>query len=146
MVMDTSPDAILGCLMDSAIGNSDPILVINLGNGHTMSAIISNNEIIALMEHHTGLLNPQKIEKLLKDFADGKISNNEVYNDNGHGLFYLKKPPSYSKIEKIVVTGPNRNILAKTGLPVHFATPAGDVMMSGPIGLVEAVKRKNKLF
>ena len=56
-------------------------------------------------------------------------------------MFYLKNPPGYSKIQKIVVTGPNRNILAKTSLPVHFATPAGDVMMAGPIGLIEATKR-----
>ena len=41
--------------------------------------------------------------------------------------------------------GPNRNILAKTKLSVHFASAAGDVMMTGPIGLVEATKRKFKL-
>jgi len=57
-------------------------------------------------------------------------------------MFYLSKPPGFSEIEKVVVTGPNRNILAKTNIPVHFATPAGDVMMSGPIGLVEATKRR----
>ena len=57
-------------------------------------------------------------------------------------MFYLKRAPKFSEIEKVVVTGPNRKVLAKTGLSVHFATPAGDVMMSGPIGLVEAIKRK----
>jgi hypothetical protein len=41
-----------------------------------------------------------------------------------------------------VVTGPNRKVLAETNLPVHFATPAGDVMMTGTIGLVVATKRK----
>jgi len=90
-------------------------------------------------------LDPQKMEKLLRDFADGKLCDEDVFEDNGHGMFYLKKPPSFSGIEKIVVTGPNRNILAKTGLLVHFATPAGDVMMSGPAGLVEATKRKNDI-
>jgi uncharacterized protein (DUF1786 family) len=90
-------------------------------------------------------LSPQKIEYLLKDFVDGKLSNKEVFEDNGHGMFFLKKPPGYSEIEKVVVTGPNRKILAKTGLQVHFATPGGDVMMSGPIGLVEAGKRKYNL-
>jgi len=145
LVMDTSPDAILGCLMDPAVEDVDPILAVNLGNGHTMAAIISKGEITGVLEHHTRLLNPQKMEKLLKDFANGKLSNEEVFEDNGHGMFYLKKPPSYSEIEKVVVTGPNRKILAKTALPVHFATPAGDVMMSGPIGLVEASKRINVL-
>jgi len=141
LVMDTSPDAILGCLMDPVVENADPILAVNVGNGHTMAAIISRGEIIAVMEHHTRLLNPQKMERLLRDFADGKLSNEEVFEDNGHGMFYLKKPPGFSNIKKVVVTGPNRNILAKTDLPVHFATPAGDVMMTGPIGLIEATKR-----
>ena len=141
VVMDTSPDAILGCLMDPAVKNADPILAVNVGNGHTMAAIVSKGEITAVLEHHTRLLYPQKMEKLLKDFADGKLSNETVFEDNGHGMFYLKKSSGFSEIEKVVVTGPNRKVLAKTGLCVHFATPAGDVMMSGPIGLVEATKR-----
>jgi uncharacterized protein (DUF1786 family) len=141
LVMDTSPDAILGCLMDPVVEKADPILAVNVGNGHTMAAIISGGEITAVLEHHTRLLNPEKMERLLRDFADGKLSDEEVFEDNGHGMFYLKKPPGFSKIEKVVVTGPNREVLAKTNLQVHFATPAGDVMMTGPIGLVEATKR-----
>jgi len=124
LVMDTSPDAILGCLMDP------------------VAAIISRGKINAVLEHHTRLLNPKKMERLLRDFADGKLSDEEVFEDNGHGMFFLSKPPGFSKIEKVVVTGPNRNILAKTNLQVHFATPAGDVMMTGTIGLVEATKRR----
>jgi uncharacterized protein (DUF1786 family) len=141
VVMDTSPDAILGCLMDPAVEDADPILAVNVGNGHTMAAIIAGGEVTAVLEHHTRLLNPQKMERLLRDFADGKLCDEEVFEDNGHGMFYLKKPPGFSKIEKVVVTGPNRKVLAETNLNVHFATPAGDVMMTGPIGLVEATKR-----
>jgi uncharacterized protein (DUF1786 family) len=142
LVMDTSPDAILGCLVDPVVEKADPILAVNVGNGHTMAAIISEGEVTAVLEHHTRLLNPQKMERLLMDFADGKLCDEEVFEDNGHGMFYLNKPPGFSEIEKVVVTGPNRKVLAKTNLPVHFATPAGDVMMTGPIGLVEATKRK----
>ena len=139
--MDTSPDAILGCLMDPAVEDADPILAVNVGNGHTMAAIVSKGEVTAVLEHHTGMLEPQKMEALLKDFADGKLSNKTVFDDNGHGMFYLKKAPGFSEIKKVVVTGPNRKILAETNLQVHFATPGGDVMMSGPVGLVEATKR-----
>jgi uncharacterized protein (DUF1786 family) len=141
LVMDTSPDAILGCLMDPAVKEADPILAVNVGNGHSMAAIISGGEVTAVLEHHTRLLNPEKMEKLLRDFADGKLSDEKVFDDNGHGMFYLKKPPGFSNIEKVVVTGPNRNVLAETSIPVYFATPAGDVMMTGPVGLVEATKR-----
>jgi len=142
LVMDTSPDAILGCLRDSVVEKADPVLAINVGNGHTMAAIISEGNIVGVMEHHTRLLNPQRIERLLIDFADGRLTDEEVFKDNGHGLFFLAEPPGFSKIERIAATGPNRDILAETKLSFHFAAPAGDVMMTGPIGLVEATKRK----
>ncbi len=145
LLMDTSPAAILGCLKDPVVEKADPLLAVNVGNGHTMAAIISDGKIAGVMEHHTRLLTPQKIERLLVNFADGKLTDEEVFKDKGHGLFFLAKPPSFSKIEKVAATGPNRNILAKTSLPVHFAAPAGDVMMTGPIGLVEAAKSKFKL-
>jgi len=142
LVMDTSPAAILGCMKDPLVENADPILAINVGNSHTMAAIISNKKVAGIVEHHTRSLNPQKIESLLVDFANGDLSDEEVFEDNGHGVFYLTSPPGFHRIEKIVATGPNRNVLLKTKLNVHFASPAGDVMMTGPMGLVEATKRK----
>jgi len=145
LLMDTSHAAILGCLKDPVVEKADPVIAINVGNGHTMAAIISEGNIVGVMEHHTRLLNPQKIERFLVNFANGKLSDEEVFKDGGHGLFFLKKPIGLSKIERIAATGPNRNILAKTNLSAHFAVPAGDVMMTGPIGLVEATKRKFKL-
>ena len=142
VVMDTSPAAILGCLKDPALKEVDPILVVNVGNGHTMIAIMKESQIIGLLDHHTHLINPEKIERLIIDFANGALSYEEIFNDNGHGLFLLEKPPGFSKIKKIAATGPKRNILSKISLPVYFAAPAGDVMMTGPIGLVEAAKKK----
>jgi uncharacterized protein (DUF1786 family) len=146
LLMDTAPDAILGCIKDPAVETVDLVLAVNVGNGHTMAAIISQGEIIGVMEHHTRLLTPQKIERLLVDFADGKLTDEQVFKDNGHGLFFLKEPPSFSRIQKIAATGPNRSLLSDTKLPVHFAAPAGDVMMTGPVGLVYAAKRKLKLI
>ena len=142
LLMDTSPDAILGCLRDHSVEKADPVLAVNVGNGHTIAMMVTKGNIVAVMEHHTRLLDPRKIERLLIDFADGKLTDEDVFKDNGHGLFFLSKPPGFSKIETIAVTGPNRSILADTKLPVHFAAPAGDVMMTGPIGLVEATKGK----
>ncbi len=145
LLMDTSPVAILGCLKDTVAERADPVLAINVGNGHTMAAIFSEEKIIGVMEHHTRLLNPKRVEQLLVTFADGKLDDKEVFEDNGHGLFFLEEPPGFSKIEKVVASGPNRNVLSKTSLSVHFATPAGDAMMTGPMGLVEATKRKFNL-
>jgi len=111
-----------------------------------MAAILLDGNIVGIMEHHThALLNPKKIERLLIDFANGKLSDEQIFKDNGHGLFFLSSPPGFSKIKRVVATGPNRSILAKTNLSVHFATPGGDVMMTGPMGLVAATKRKVRL-
>jgi len=146
LLMDTSADAILGCLKDPVAEKANLVLAINVGNGHTIAAMVLNETIVGLMEHHTRtLLNPEKIEWLLVNFANGKLSDEEVFKDNGHGLFFLSEPPGFHKIEKVIATGPNRSILTKTNLSVHFATPAGDVMMTGPIGLVMATERKFKL-
>ncbi len=142
LVMDTALVAILGCLKDQAIEKKSLVLAVNVGNGHTMAAIIFRGRIVGLLEHHTQALTPQKIERLLIDFADGELSNEDVFKDGGHGLFFLEDPPRFSKIKTIAATGPNRHILSKTNLSIHFAAPAGDVMMTGPIGLVEVAKRK----
>ena len=142
LLMDTALATIIWCLQDPVIAEKELVLAVNVGNGHTMAAIIFQGKIVGLLEHHTQALNPQKIEQLLIDFMNGKLSDDEVFKDGGHGLFFLEDAPCFSKIEQIAVTGPNRNILAQTNLPIHFASPAGDVMMTGPIGLVEVTKKK----
>ncbi|MFW6117820.1 MAG: DUF1786 family protein, partial [Thermoproteota archaeon] len=87
LIMDTSPAAILGCLTSPSTPKSKASLVVNVGNGHTMAAIISRGKIVGLMEHHTRLMDSQKMEQILIDFADGELTNEGVFDDNGHGLF-----------------------------------------------------------
>jgi len=144
LVMDTAPAAILGSTRDRTSKAYSRFLAINIGNGHTMAAVIYKGKVAAVMEHHTHLLNPERIERLLVDFADGNLTDEEVFDDGGHGLLFLEPPLGFSQIEKIVATGPNRNLLTETNLQVHFAAPGGDVMMTGPIGLVEATKTKKR--
>ncbi|MCW4038208.1 MAG: DUF1786 domain-containing protein, partial [Candidatus Bathyarchaeota archaeon] len=108
VVMDTAPAAILGCLADPAVKGIARVLAVNVGNGHTMAALLEDEEIVGVLEHHTQLLNPQKIDRLLVAFADGRMSNEEVFRDRGHGSFLLKEPMGFSTIETIAVTGPNR--------------------------------------
>jgi uncharacterized protein (DUF1786 family) len=147
LVMDTAPAAILGCLKDPLVEKegTGEVLAVNAGNAHTMATIVFDRETIGgIAEHHTQMLKPEKAEWLLKGLVTGKITDEDVRNDGGHGVFYLEtfKPTKIEKV-RIVVTGPNRKILEKIGdIKVSFATPAGDVMMTGTFGLVEAVKRK----
>ncbi len=58
LVMDTSFSAILGCVEEAA----DPSLIVNVGNGHTIAALVIERKIEGLYEHHTHELTPKKLE------------------------------------------------------------------------------------
>jgi len=144
MVMDTSIAAIAGCLQDSRVEEEESVLAVNLGNGHTMAAIVFKGEICGITEHHTQLLTPMKLRRLLRGFADGELTDEDVFKEGGHGVAFVTKPLGFSNIGLIAATGPNRHLIEKAGIQAHFATPAGDMMMTGPIGLVAAAKRKHR--
>jgi hypothetical protein len=67
--MDTCFSAILGCI-DEAPG---PSIVVNVGNGHTIAALVLGRRIEALYEHHTHELTPEKLESHLKLLARGEL-------------------------------------------------------------------------
>jgi uncharacterized protein (DUF1786 family) len=150
MVMDTALSAVLGCLEDPVVVKSHRILAVNFGNGHTLAALVQDESILGLMEHHTEMLRykPRKLEKLLRDFANGRVRGKDIFADGGHGAFYLKtdrdreKRFSARRVGMFAATGPNRSIADEIRKSVHFAAPAGDVMMTGTMGLVRAVLRK----
>jgi len=142
IVMDTSIAAIAGCLQDTLVAEAESVLAVNLGNGHTTAAIVLKGEISAIAEHHTQLLTPTRLKRLLREFADGELTDEDVFNEGGHGVAFATKPPGLSKIDVIAVTGPNRHLIEKTGIEAYFASPAGDMMMTGPMGLIAAAKRK----
>jgi hypothetical protein len=51
----------------------------------------------------------------------------------------------FDKIQAIIATGPRRGIMAESRLPVLWGAPWGDNMMTGAVGLLEAVCRKKNL-
>ena len=142
VIMDTSIAAILGCLEDPRVKKSRTILTANIGNEHVTASIISKGKVLALLEHHTGLLTSTKLESLLKAFSKGKVEGDRVFDEGGHGAFYLREPANLPRIDIMTATGPNRAKLQRTQLEIHFAAPGGDMMMSGPMGLVKATKTK----
>jgi len=145
LLMDTGPAALLGSLGDpkvkeAAEGNA---LFVNVGNFHTLAFHIVGNRIRALFEHHTGLLDGPKLVGLLEKLASGKLTNEEIFDDSGHGALNLEgmgasrqgSPPSLC-----AVTGPRRAMLAsvETPWPVYMAVPHGDMMLAGCYGLLRA--------
>jgi len=131
LVMDTAFSAILGC-MDQV---EEPSLVVNVGNGHTIAALMIDGKIEGIYEHHTHQLTPEKLEKHLRLFCRGELEGQEVYEDDGHGVITLT--PFLGDIH-VRVTGPNRDLFRKTSLNYTFAAPGGNTMMTGPMGLVKA--------
>jgi uncharacterized protein (DUF1786 family) len=148
--MDTGPAAIFGALTDPAA--VQPSIVVNIGNGHTLGALVNENRITAVFEHHTSLMNPEKLLDYIIRLADGNLGFEEVFEDEGHGA-YIKEAPGFDQVRSIMVTGPKREMLEKlsnseTGKEgsggihpgisekLHFAAPFGSMMLSGCFGLL----------
>ncbi|UJG42067.1 MAG: DUF1786 domain-containing protein [Candidatus Heimdallarchaeum aukensis] len=142
LVMDTSAAAILGAINDPIVTSKRKVVAMDVGNSHTMVTVIYDNEIKAIMEHHTHMLSTEKLVNEIIALSNGKLKNETVFNEGGHGVVYLDNNISWEEIEIVAATGPKRKLLEKALIPVHFASPSGDVMMTGPVGLVEAAKRK----
>ena len=51
----------------------------------------------------------------------------------------LRMVKSKSEIEKVIVSGPKRELIEKTNLDWHHAAPGGDVMMTGTVGLIKTI-------
>jgi uncharacterized protein (DUF1786 family) len=143
LLMDTGPAAIFGASQDARC--QDPALIINFGNGHTVAAILWEGSITALFEHHTHALSRPKLDHFLDELCRGCLEGEAVYKDGGHGAFIKDVP---QELKSVLVTGPRRVDYPTIG-PLRMAVaaaPAGDMMITGCIGLVEAWKRRDCLW
>jgi uncharacterized protein (DUF1786 family) len=136
-LMDTGPAAILGALDDAALASAEPLVVVNLGNFHTIAALLEGRRIRGLLEHHTGELTTQRLETYLGRLAAGTLSNQEVFADMGHGA--LELGPVSARPQLVAVTGPRRGMLDGSAIRPHFAVPHGDMMLAGCFGLLRAL-------
>ena len=130
LVTDTGPVALIGALCDPQVRRMamTGVTLVNAGNGHTLCFTLKGREIHGLFEHHTGALDPAKLQDYIRRLADGTLTSEEVFDDGGHGAA-IRRP---LKTRAVVVTGPNRLRL----LPdAYQAAPFGDMMLSGCFGL-----------
>lgn len=137
ILMDSKFASVCGACEDPEVAKLDSFVVMDIGNGHTMVASIEDGKIQGVFEHHTSSLTPEKIENLIEKLVKATITHAEVHEDHGHGAHVINP---ISKLEKVVVTGPRRKIIEKTDLDYYNASPGGDVMMTGPVGLIKAVE------
>ena len=135
LVMDTPIAAGLGSLEDKEVGCRAHKVVVNVGNFHTLAFHLHHDSILGLFEHHTRLLTRNRVEDLIVKLVKGKLTNEEVYNDGGHGCLILE---SRKDVPFISVTGPQRALMSGSNLNPYFASPYGDMMLTGCFGLVRA--------
>lgn len=141
VVMDSAPAAILGALFDPRVRTMCHKVIVNVGNLHTLAFRMNGSTIEGLFEHHTGALSQDHLESLLYRLASGELSNEEVFNEHGHGaLVYAHEPWALGEDScSVVVTGPRRNKMLGSSLNPYFAVPFGDMMTTGCVGLLAAV-------
>lgn len=140
-IMDSTMAAIAGCLYDCPEPADKPVIAVNIGNSHVTASLISDNKIVGFIEHHTTLLDPEKLEEILVKLELGTLTDQEVVVKGGHGAFYLTQPLLKNK-PIILTTGPKQLMLKNSRLKIHFAAPIGDAMVTGAFGLVKAVEKK----
>jgi uncharacterized protein (DUF1786 family) len=140
LVMDTAPAAVLGATLDRRVAQRQRVMVANVGNFHTLAFRLGPGGIEGVFEHHTGLLDLPRLERLLVALADGSLAHADVFEDHGHGaLVYSPTPLSLEEgAFGVAVTGPRRGMLATSGLRPYFAVPYGDMMIAGCFGLLAA--------
>ena len=148
MVMDSAPAAVLGATYDPQVAGVGRKLIANVGNFHTLAFRLGPGGIEGLFEHHTGLVDVLKLERLLRGLADGSLTHAEVFNDHGHGALVLSQEglPLGEGAFDVAVTGPRRGMFqtpaANDGLRPYLAVPFGDMMLTGCIGLLAALADK----
>jgi len=143
-VMDSGMAAILGATMDPRVKPKEKVLVLDIATSHTVGAAIEGGEIAGFFEYHTHDITLKRLESLLGDLADGKLEHKKVVEEGGHGA-YIRKAFGFQAAEIIVATGPKRRLVDNSGLPIVFGAPLGDNMMTGAVGVLEAIRRRKGL-
>ncbi len=138
LVMDTGMAAVHGAMCDPVVEAAleSGVLVVNLGNQHTLGALVSRGKVWGIFEHHTGALRPESLQEWMGRFRLGMVDSVQVMEDGGHGCAYHPDGLPGVAFEFTVVTGPRRELASSLGW--HMASPLGNMMLSGCFGLVRA--------
>ena len=139
-VMDSGMAAVLGASMDPFCHGKERICVLDVATSHTVGAILEKGAVVGQFEYHTKDLSAQRLTSLITQLVEGELSHGDILAEGGHGA-YLKKGVGFNRLQGIVATGPKRRLVAESPLPIYFGAPWGDNMMTGTVGLLEAVGR-----
>jgi uncharacterized protein (DUF1786 family) len=136
LVMDTAMAAIQGALCDPLVETraEKGALIVNMGNQHVLAAMVQSGRVWGIFEHHTGAIDVSKLLYFIERFRKGALSNEEVFEDGGHGCYIHPERPKHPTWEFTAITGPMRHHGEIFG--GYLAAPWGNMMLSGSFGLV----------
>jgi len=142
LLMDTGASAIVGALEDPWVAeqSKEGVTLLNIGNEHILAALVKNDKVWGVYEHHTSLMTSEKLAVHLRRLRREDLPNQEILDEMGHGCHVLPGAARESAFSPVGITGPNRERFA--GLGGHMAAPFGDMMLTGCFGLVKAVRAK----
>jgi uncharacterized protein (DUF1786 family) len=98
----------------------------------------------ALFQYHTRDITLEKLDALLIELADGTMNHKRILQEGGHGA-YIRKRVGKAALETIVATGPKRSLVRNSRFPMILGAPLGDNVMTGTVGVLEAIRRRKNL-
>jgi len=144
-IMDSGMAAILGASTDILAKQKGKILILDVATSHTVGAALRGEELSGFFEYHTADITLDRLESLLKRLADGKLEHKKVLEEGGHGA-YIRDSFGFKALEIILATGPKRGLVRDSQLPIRFGAPLGDNMMTGTVGVLEAIRRRKGFY
>lgn len=138
-VADTGTAALLGALCLPEVrerSQREGVTVINVGNSHTVAALIYQERVLGIFEHHTGMRSQEQLLQDLHEFRMGWLPDEQVRATGGHGSAFGVIPEEAAGFDPTFVLGPRRELLRGHG---QFIAPYGDMMLAGCYGLLEGM-------
>jgi len=143
-VMDSGMAAILGASMDPRAEGKKRILTLDVATSHTVGAALEGEELAGFFEYHTSDITLERLEILIRELADGILEHKQILKEGGHGA-YIRKSFGFQAADIILATGPKRELVENSRLPILPGSPLGDNMMTGTVGILEAIRRRKGL-
>jgi uncharacterized protein (DUF1786 family) len=140
-VMDSGMAAILGASNDILAKDRNNIFILDVATSHTVGAAMSGEELAGFFEYHTADITLERLEALLRDLGQGNLKHGQILAEGGHGAF-VRQAVGFGNDDLIIATGPKRRLVQSSRLPIVFGAPFGDNMMTGTVGLLEALRRR----
>ena len=143
-VMDSGMAAMLGGSMDILAKQKQYVLILDVATSHTVGAAMMGDKIAGFFEYHTSDITLERLEQLMLDLCEGKLEHSQILREGGHGAF-VRQSFGFDAVEVIIATGPKRRLVEASRLPIKYGAPYGDNMMTGTVGLLEALRRRKGL-